>query len=788
MAESRSLPIKWKLTLIITLTCVVTLLFACATFIGVEIYNFRQTKMRQFSSVSEMVSANSALAMMHHRGGTVDKNPLDLLHNEDNVVAACVYTTSNELFAKFIRREGDEFLPREPSKVRYHFENNFLIIFEPILYNDQRIGTLYLKADLRENLTGRLTQYANIVAIVGLFSCLVAFLFSYWLQGVISRPILELSRVAKDISVKKDYSVRAAKPRNDEIGDLITAFNQMLMDIEARDRELLSANEKTAEANRKLEEANQTLEKKVEERTAELATVTKDALEAREAAEAANQTKSAFLANMSHELRTPLNAIIGYSEMLTEEAEDLAEPAMIEDLNKIRGAGKHLLSLINDVLDISKIEAGKVELYIESFSVGEMIREVTATIAPLVEKNGNSLAVECPADIGSISADSTKVRQALYNLLSNACKFTHQGKITLSVSRLTHDGSNRIQFQIGDTGIGMTGDQIARLFQSFVQADAGTTKKYGGTGLGLVISRHFCRMMGGDVTVTSVYGKGSTFTISLPVEVVAQHVDQEIVVKKPVPLPELPENAVRVLVVDDDPTVHDLMKRFLHREGYRVFTANGGHEGLRLARELRPDLITLDVMMPDMDGWTVLSTLKADVELADIPVIMLSMLDQKNMGFALGASDYVTKPVQRDRLAAMLRKYRRDSAALRVLLVEDDRMIRQVMKLILEKEGWSVYEAENGRVALDSLKESKPSLVLLDLMMPEMDGFEFITEFRKQEEWRTIPVVVITAKELSAEDHIRLNGCVEKILQKGAFRREELMNEVGKLVKSFIPV
>ena len=496
--------------------------------------------------------------------------------------------------------------------------------------------------------------------------------------------------------------------------------------------------------------------------------------------EAADRHKSEFLANMSHELRTPLNAIIGYSEMLQEDAADLGAEQLTDDLKKINAAGKHLLELINAVLDLSKIEAGKMELYLESFDVAALVRDIAAVIQPLAAKNANRLEVRCPDDVGTMRADLTKVRQALFNLLSNACKFTDRGTISLAVAREASDGHEWLVFDVRDTGIGMTSDQVARLFEAFSQADAATTRKYGGTGLGLALSRKLCRMMGGDVTVESESGLGSTFTIRLPA-LVAEPEEEPA---GPTLAPDrLAPGVGTVLVIDDEAAVRDLMQRFLGKEGFRVVTAAGGEDGLRRARELRPDAITLDVMMPGMDGWAVLSALKADPEVADIPVIMLTIVDDKNLGYALGATDYLTKPIDRERLVTVLTRHRRDRP---VLVVDDDPGLRQLLRRMLEPEGYAVAEAENGRAALARLRETLPSVILLDLMMPEMDGFEFVAEVRRHEEWRAIPIIVITSRDLSATDRERLNGYVQKILQKGAHGRDQLLVEVRELVAASV--
>jgi len=505
-----------------------------------------------------------------------------------------------------------------------------------------------------------------------------------------------------------------------------------------------------------------------------------DALvEAKEAAEAASRSKSTFLANMSHELRTPLNAIIGYSEMLQEEAEAEGNGSAVSDLQKIHAAGRHLLGLINDILDLSKIEAGKMDLYLETFDAAEMVRGVADTVRPLLDKNGDALEVVCPDDLGTIHADLTKTRQALLNLMSNASKFTEQGTVTLEAAREpSADGAGEsMVFRVKDTGIGMTDEQVARLFRPFTQADASTTRKYGGTGLGLTITRRFCQMMGGDVEVESAPGKGSTFTVRLPAVVVGRPASE--VVEEP--RAEPPEGVGNlVLVIDDDPTVRDLMRRTLEKEGFRVRQASGGVEGLRMARQYRPDAITLDVMMPGMDGWSVLSALKSDPLLADTPVVMVTIVDDKNLGYALGAADYLTKPIDRRRLAGVLQKYHRDVAGGTALVVDDDATGREMVCQMLERDGWTVIQAENGRVALERLAEIRPDLILLDLMMPEMDGFEFAHQVRRDPRWREIPILVVTAKDLSEEDRKRLNGQVLGVLQKGTYTREELLGEIRR--------
>ncbi|MCX7920021.1 MAG: response regulator [bacterium] len=535
--------------------------------------------------------------------------------------------------------------------------------------------------------------------------------------------------------------------------------------------------------NQKLDRSQKALAKELEERKK----ILEELRIAKEAAEEANKAKSQFLAKMSHELRTPLNAIIGYSEMLQEEAQDIGQTDFIPDLKKINSAGKHLLALINDILDLSKIEAGKMELFLETFDVRNVIEDVITTSKPLIDKNSNTLSLQVSGDLGTMRADMTKFRQILFNLISNASKFTEKGNITLTVSRETFNYQDWISVTVADTGIGMTPEQLQKLFKEFSQADSSTTRKYGGTGLGLVISKRFCEMMGGTISVESEAGKGTKFTVRIPAEVAPTESKPKptptppSVKPQPEPVPVVQPQET-ILAIDDDPEVLELMRRFLEKEGYRVVTASSGEEGLKLAEQVKPKVITLDVMMPHIDGWQVLSAIKANPAIADIPVIMLTMVDEKNIGYALGATDYLMKPVEKEQLVSILRRYRCEHPPCPVLVVEDDPATREMISRMLLKEGWKVFTAENGRVALMQLEQTIPALILLDLMMPEMDGFEFLAELRKQQKWQSIPVVVITAKDLSHQDRQRLEGSVQRILQKGDYGKEDLLREIKNQV------
>ena len=759
MVLFRAASIKRKLTLLVMLTTMVALLVAAVQFILNDFHDYRRRSINDLSVLARIFGENCTSALEFDDSKTAEKI-LSALQAKPNVLAAAVYTKDGKLFATYqATGRPDVKLPERVPPAGQHLESRRVTLCRPIIKTEtgENAGSIYFDFDLID-LWRRVAWNCAVVAGMLGIAAVIAFIISLRLQAEILKPVLDLARVANVISEKRDYSVRAVKQTEDEIGFLIDCFNGMLAQMQKHEKTLREVNEQLAKSETR--------------------------------ALAATEAKSQFLANMSHELRTPLNAIIGYSEMVEEELEEVGQKQFIPDLQKIHAAAKHQLSLINDILDLSKIEAGKVTVFVESFDVAKVIEEVATTVRPLVLKNGNQLQINCPADLGTMRADQTKVRQILFNLLSNATKFTDRGVIRLDASntRCADSAAPAYKFAISDTGIGMSPEQLSRLFQAFTQAEASTTRRYGGTGLGLAITKKFCEVMGGDVTVTSELGKGSVFTAILPAEVPekSRAARPSPALGGPIGAATLDRRNSSILVIDDEPAARDLLTRVLTKEGYRVETASSGPEGLALARQLHPAAITLDVMMPGMDGWAVLTVLKADPSTADIPVVMVTVADDKNLGFALGATDFLIKPVDWDRLIAVLQKYRPKLAGSGILVVEDDPAAREMFRRAVADHGWRVTEAENGRVGLQKIEEEAPGVILLDLMMPEMDGFTFIEELRRQPQHRHIPVVVVTAKDLTEEDRRRLNGHVVQILQKGGYSTQKLLDEINYLLTNVV--
>jgi signal transduction histidine kinase/FixJ family two-component response regulator len=643
-----NISIKRKMMLITMLTSSAALILFSASFLIYDLISFRQFLSADLATQAQIIGYNSAAAMAFKDEAAATET-LTALKAKEDITAAALYGRDGKVFARYVRGDiAKSILPAVlPQTSGIRFSKSYLEVFHGVSLNGEPVGTLFLQSDMSQ-WSSRARRYATLLLMFVLISDLLALVIASKLQGLISRPILRLEDTMRMVSVKKNYEVRALKFHEDEIGRLIDGFNAMLTEIQQRDTALQGAN---VELQMRTEE--------LESEIAHRKQAQEELLTAKQTAEDASRAKSAFLANMSHELRTPLNAIIGYSEMIEEEIQDTGQFQNVQDVKKIQSAGRHLLALINDVLDLSKIEAGKMGLHLETFDLAQMTQELVSTFQPTIAKNSNTLDIDLPEDLGLMRADVTKVRQILFNLLSNACKFTEHGTISMHIARTEIHGRQWIEFRVRDTGIGISRQQQGKLFNEFAQADVSIARKYGGTGLGLAITYRFAKLMGGSISVDSELGRGSLFTVVLPAEVSAE--PSEAVKPKAsgiAPVAEPKPQADTILVIDDDPAVRDLMSRFLIKSGFHVVAAADGEEGLKLAKQIHPRVITLDVVMPGLDGWGVLRRLKTDSELADIPVIMVTIVDNAVAGLNLGASSYLVKPVDREALAELIQKHR----------------------------------------------------------------------------------------------------------------------------------
>ncbi len=644
------------------------------------------------------------------------------------------------------------------------------LIAQPFVVDDETQGVIMVAQPI-ESL---FTIQDDIREIIFIFSALLvvtSMLFALFTFFNFARPLAKLAEATNLVSAgnfSQDVQVNSSTLLlRDEISDLTVNFNSM---------------------TGTLSDLYTGLERRVDERTRELNQAMIELAEARDDALEANRTKSAFMANMSHELRTPLNAIIGYSNLVISGTYGDINEKQSDRLTRVLDNGQHLLALINDVLDLSKIEAGKMEVYLETFALDELLETIVRTAHTLMAKNQNKLVANISPQLTQMHSDVTKLRQVLFNLLSNAAKFTEQGTVTLDVTPLDYQAKPGIEFKVTDTGIGMSPEQLSKVFMEFTQADVSTTRKYGGTGLGLTISKRFCEMLGGYIEVSSEEGAGSIFTVWLPIESVAPKVGTGEMKKVATGThDQIAMNKSIILVIDDDEAVLESIQHYLEDDHFHVITTNNGQDGLRLAEEYHPQVIMLDVLMPGMDGWAVLNKIKSTPALADIPVIMTTILSDRNMGYALGAADYVTKPVDKDQILRVVNRYRCQTRPCPILIVEDDASTRQMMRDMLETDGWQVNEAINGLAGLEALENIQPELIMLDLMMPQMNGFEFLRRLREDERWQSIPVVVVTAMDLTPEAQEELQLSVRQIIQKGSYTQEQLLEEVRRWVIEIVP-
>ncbi len=594
-----------------------------------------------------------------------------------------------------------------------------------------------------------------------------------YLEEYVDSPFLQIVR---DAGIRSAVAV-PLKARAVVIG-ILYVHSRIPNKFREEDQQLLGALAaqaaiaiENAKLFEKVKQYAEELEVKVQIRTRELQEVNKRL-------EVAGRHKSQFLASMSHELRTPMNAIIGFSEILLDESvRELTLEERREFLGNILSSGRHLLRLINDILDLSKVEAGRMEFRPEEFSIAEVINAVLNTIKPLAARKQIGVEVAIDPALTTLVADQGKVKQILYNLLSNAIKFTPEnGKVGVRASR----GRGEARCAVWDTGIGIRPEDQARIFEEFHQVEATAARQYEGTGLGLTLAKKFVELHGGKIWVESEPGKGSTFTFTLPLLEPSPGVERREAEAERMEGP-------LVLVVEDDPKARELLRFSLRREGFRVEEALDGEEAVTKARALQPFLIALDILLPKKDGWEVLRELKEDAFTQDIPVVIVSIVDEQERGFSLGAADYIVKPFDRENL---LRRLKRHSfltllreKRVQILIIDDDPLVVEMLAGMLEPEGFGIFKAYRGQQGLQLAVEQQPDLIVLDLLMPEMSGFEVVQRLREHPQTEKIPIFVVTAKDLTIEDKQKLNNLVAAVMQKGGFSKEEFLEEIGKRLR-----
>jgi signal transduction histidine kinase/DNA-binding response OmpR family regulator len=767
MLKFRHYTIAKKLTWTNMIVSGTALLLACSAFFAYDFYTFRASIVRNLSLEAEIIGSNTVSALLFDDAQSADKT-LSALAISPSIMSGAIYKSNGQLFATYARASEDappslHDLPAGETTTHW-FENNQIILVDSIVLDGKNVGFVSIRSDLHA-INTRLRSYTLITAIVLLISLIVALLISEASQRLISKPIVQLAETARTISHEKSYSIRAATTANrDEVSTLIDSFNEMLDQIQQRDMALLGAQGE--------------LEKRVEERTEQLAAANKELELRNREVEHATQLKSKFLASMSHELRTPLNAIVGFSDLLAEQAPGQLNPKQLRFVQHIKQGSTHLLQLINDILDLSKIEAGQLEFRYEDFEIKDALPEVLSTIRHLAMAKNISVK-ECSTSGLSICADRVRFKQVLYNLLSNAEKFTPNG------GRVDIEACNRakmVQVSVSDTGIGIRPEDHALVFEEFRQVE-GSTNAHEGTGLGLAISKRLVEEQGGTISLESELGQGSKFTISFPVGKQKSAAEEE---------PSTPHVQVNVadsnplvLIVDDEEAARELLNSYL-APAYRIVTADSGADALKKAKQIRPHAIILDVMMAEGNGFETLVALRKAPETASIPVIILSIVDQKKIGFALGATDYLVKPIPKHILLETLSKYVFTSSIddSVILLVDDDPKSLELLAETLRSAGYETQSVQNGARALEVLSSKIVDAVLLDLLMPGMDGFEVIRHVRSRANLQDLPIFVMTGKTLTSEEIALLNSQTQALFPKNGPWQSQLTAEIARVLSS----
>ena len=743
------------------------LLIACVAFVAYDRITFRQAMVHNLSIQAQMAGSNSVSPLMFNDPQAAE-NTLSALKAAPDVVSAGIYTRDGRPFATYWRDGKARVLTLPqipPNQTEIHwFQDGQLVVVRTITFEGKPTGTVYICSDLRE-MSSRLKQYAGIASIVLLASLIAALLVASIFQRAVAKPIVDLAEIARRVSRDKDYSVRAtATGTHDEPAILIQAFNEMLGQIKEREEALQKAHDE--------------LEQRVQERTAELAAANKELELKNREVERANQLKSQFLASMSHELRTPLNAILGFSELLSREVPITKTDKYKRWTEHIVHGGKHLLQLINDVLDLSKIEAGHIELTLENFAADAAIPEVLSNIRQLAMTKKIQVDVKSEPGV-TVYADRIRFKQILYNLLSNALKFTPVGgNITLGVTR----DDRLAHISVTDTGIGIRPEDQKVVFDEFRQVGKTTRGVTEGTGLGLAITKRLVERQSGTIALSSELGRGSKFTFTLPLSQKATETQPSESLVGSVSGRKRP----LVLVVDDETPSRELLVSYLAPEGYDTATASSGAEALVKALELLPDAITLNISMPGKNGWEILHRLKTTEATVAIPIVIVSGVDDKGRGFALGASEYLVKPVQKEVLLTALKRHLGNAGPYKVLVVDDEDTSLQIASQVLEAAGYVPLLARSGGEGLDLLAKTAVDAMVLDLIMPEMNGFEMLRKVKDNPKTRDLPVFVLTAKDLTPADKDFLFLATQGFFRKGEFWKEELLAQLRNVTSTSV--